>query len=102
MNNLYTTSSLLKFIFADRTACTAFGTDLDNLIRYVDGEIKKIARKFRINKMAVNLSKTNFPVAGLIPTVTPRYCTITTRNALRSTQKNSCISHWRVKSSRLR
>jgi hypothetical protein len=87
MNNLYVTSSLLKFIFADKTAYTASGTDLDNLIHYVDGEMKKMARKFHVNEMAVNLSKTKVPVAGLIPTVTPRYCTITTRNALRSTKK---------------
>jgi hypothetical protein len=60
INDLYAASSLLKFMFADDTACTASGSNLDNLIISVNGEIKKLARWFRANKMAVNVSKTKF------------------------------------------
>jgi hypothetical protein len=60
INDLYNASSLLKFMFADDTACVASNTNLDNLITYVNEELKKVARWFRANKMAVNVSKTKF------------------------------------------
>jgi hypothetical protein len=47
-------------MFPDDTACTASGSNLDNLINSVNGEIKKLARWFHPNKIAVNVSKTKF------------------------------------------
>jgi hypothetical protein len=47
-------------MFADDTAGLAKGDNLTNLVTYVNDEIKKIARWFRANKMAVNVSKTKY------------------------------------------
>jgi ribonuclease P/MRP protein subunit RPP40 len=54
INDIYNASSLAKFMFADDTACVASNANLDNLVECVNGEIKKIARWFCSNKMAVN------------------------------------------------
>jgi hypothetical protein len=45
-------------MFADDTAGLAKGDNLPNLFAHVNTEIKKIARWFRANKMAVNVGKT--------------------------------------------
>jgi hypothetical protein len=47
-------------MFADDTAGLAKGDNLTNLFSYVNDEIKKIARWFRANKMAVNVGKTKY------------------------------------------
>jgi hypothetical protein len=49
-------------MFADDTAGLASGENLPDLFKYVNVEIKKIARWFRANKMAVNVGKTKFIV----------------------------------------
>jgi hypothetical protein len=45
-------------MFAEDTACVANNTNLDNLITYVNEELKQVVRWIRANKMAVNVSKT--------------------------------------------
>jgi hypothetical protein len=47
-------------MFADDTACVANNHNLKDLITYVNDELKKVARWFRANKMAVNVGKTKF------------------------------------------
>jgi hypothetical protein len=47
-------------MFADDTARLASNSNLSELITHVNVEIKKIARWFRANKIAVNVSKTKF------------------------------------------
>jgi hypothetical protein len=47
-------------MFADDTACVASNHNLKDLITYVNDELKKVARWFRANKMAVNVGKTKF------------------------------------------
>jgi hypothetical protein len=47
-------------MFADDTACVASGHNLQDLVSFVNTEIKKIAGWFRANRMAVNVSKTKF------------------------------------------
>jgi hypothetical protein len=47
-------------MFADDTASLAKGDNLSILFANVNAEIKKIARWFRANKMALNVSKTKF------------------------------------------
>jgi hypothetical protein len=47
-------------MFADDTAGLAKGENLTNLFSFVNEEIKKIARWFHANKMAVNVSKTKY------------------------------------------
>jgi hypothetical protein len=58
INDLYSASNLFKLMFADDTAGLACGDNLPELFNFVDVEIKKIARWFRANKMAVNVGKT--------------------------------------------
>jgi hypothetical protein len=41
INDLYNASSLLKFMLADDTACVASNTNLDDLITFVNEELKK-------------------------------------------------------------
>jgi hypothetical protein len=47
-------------MFADDTVGLAKGDNLPNLFAYVNTEIKKIARWFRANKMAVNVGQTKY------------------------------------------
>ena len=47
-------------MFADDTACLACDENIENLFSYANDELSKIARWFRANKMAVNVSKTKF------------------------------------------
>jgi hypothetical protein len=60
INDLPLSTSLLSFLFADDTSCTASDKNLPNLINHVNTELQKIANWFRANKMAVNISKTKF------------------------------------------
>ncbi len=46
INDLYLASSLLKFMFADDTACTASNSNLNELILHVNNELKKVAGCF--------------------------------------------------------
>jgi hypothetical protein len=47
-------------MFLDDTECVASDTNLDNLVNNVNDKLKGVARWFRANKMAVNVSKTKF------------------------------------------
>ncbi len=47
-------------MFADDTAGLACNDNLTELVSHVNGELKKVARWFRANKMAVNVSKTKY------------------------------------------
>jgi hypothetical protein len=60
INDLYGASDLYKLMFADDTAGLASGDNLPDLFNFVNNEIKKIARWFRANKMAVNVGKTKY------------------------------------------
>jgi hypothetical protein len=53
INYLYSASSLLKFMFADDTACIASDNNLDNLMNSVNNKLKKVARWFRFKKRLV-------------------------------------------------
>jgi hypothetical protein len=60
INDLYNCTNLFTLLFADDTAGLKSGSDLNELIREVNCEIKKIAKWFRANKMAVNVGKTKY------------------------------------------
>jgi hypothetical protein len=47
-------------MFADDTACLAKNRNLNELVNYCNDELTKLARWFRANRMAVNVSKTKF------------------------------------------
>ena len=60
INDLHTVTTLLALLFADDTAGLKSGLNLNELIADVNVEINKLANWFRINKMAVNVSKTKY------------------------------------------
>jgi hypothetical protein len=60
INDIYTATDLATFLFADDTSCLAEHKNLNTLINYVNTELQKLAVWFKANKMAVNVSKTNY------------------------------------------
>ena len=60
INDFWTATKLFSVLFADDTTCLAKGTNLNDLILYVNAELQKIANWFRSNKMALNTSKTKY------------------------------------------
>jgi hypothetical protein len=60
INDIFNASSLATFLFADDTTCLAENPNLQDLITYVNTELNKLAVWFKANKMAVNVSKTNY------------------------------------------
>ena len=60
INDLFTTTNLATYLFADDTSCLAEDSDLDTLINYVNTELQKISNWFDSNKMALNISKTKY------------------------------------------
>jgi hypothetical protein len=60
INDIYNATDLATFLFADDTSCLAEHKDLRTLINYVNTELQKLAVWFKANKMAVNVTKTNY------------------------------------------
>jgi Reverse transcriptase (RNA-dependent DNA polymerase) len=60
INDLYYCTNLFSLLFADDTAGLKSGVNLQQLIAETNTELKKIAKWFRANKMAVNVSKTKY------------------------------------------
>ena len=65
VNDLYNVSSYLKSIlFADDTSFFFEGSDLLEMCTNVSTEMNKLYTWFKVNKLSLNLSKTNFMVFG--------------------------------------
>jgi hypothetical protein len=60
INDIFSATDLATFLFADDTSCLAEHKNLHDLIIYVNSELRKLANWFRSNRMAVNISKTNY------------------------------------------
>jgi hypothetical protein len=61
INDIYKTSSLLKFIlFADDTTIIFSARSLSELTDTVNSELKVVADWFRVNKLSLNIAKTNY------------------------------------------
>ncbi len=60
INDIHCATELATFLFADDTSCLAEHNNLQTLITYVNAELQKLATLFKVNKMAVNVSKTNY------------------------------------------
>jgi Reverse transcriptase (RNA-dependent DNA polymerase) len=60
INDLYHCTNLFSLLFADDTAGLKSGANLQQLIDETNVELKKIAKWFRANKMAVNVGKTKY------------------------------------------
>jgi hypothetical protein len=59
-NDFWNASTLFSVLFADDTTSLAKGRVLRDLVEYVNIELQKIAQWYRVNKMAVNTSKTKY------------------------------------------
>jgi len=60
INDFCNCTSLFTTLFADDGTCLAKNKNLNELIKYVNDELHKIANWFLSNKMAINTSKTKF------------------------------------------
>ena len=61
INDLCKVSKILKFVlFADDTNLFASGPDLKIVCKVINDELVKISAWFRVNKLSLNISKTNF------------------------------------------
>ena len=58
--DIYRSTELATFLFADDTTCLAEHKNLDTLINKVNTELQKLATWFKANKMAVNVKKTQY------------------------------------------
>ena len=65
INDLPAASNLMSFLFADDTTFLATGPNLQNLIVFVNHELRKINEFFRANKLLLHNSKTNFMVFNI-------------------------------------
>jgi hypothetical protein len=61
LSMIFILSLLFSALFADNTICLSKGKKLKDLIGFVKSELQK-GMWFRANKMAVNISKTQFIV----------------------------------------
>jgi hypothetical protein len=60
INDIFNASDLFLPLFADDTSGLAENKNLNDLITFVNSELKKLANWFQSNKMAVNISKTKY------------------------------------------
>ena len=62
INDLPECSTLLALLFADDTTLLASGDNIDDLIIYVNEELRKIVTFFRANKLSLHPAKTQFMI----------------------------------------
>ncbi len=60
INDIYSATKLATFLFADDTTCLAEHKNLNELINFVNVELNKLSSWVRANKMAINVTKTNY------------------------------------------
>ena len=65
INDIVNSSEVLRFIlFADDTNIFYSGSNADELFRIVNHELVHVVRWFKVNRLSVNLKKTNFVIFG--------------------------------------
>ena len=65
INDMCNVSSLIKsIVFADDTNLFYSGKDLTEVCKTVSKELDKLCRWFQVNKLSLNIAKTNFMVFG--------------------------------------
>ena len=61
INDIVNSSNLFRFsLFADDTVATLSGKNLQTLVSSVNREISNVSLWFKVNKLSLNLSKTNY------------------------------------------
>ncbi len=68
INDLPLCTTLLALLFADDTTLLASGSNLPELINYVNDELYKISTYYRNNKLALHPQKTQFMLISNSPT----------------------------------
>jgi hypothetical protein len=65
VNDIVNVSTILKFVlFADDTTITYSHKDIGNQYDVINKELEKVNNWFKVNKLSVNASKTNFMLLG--------------------------------------
>ena len=65
INDLHNVSKILNFIlFADDTNIFLSGKNLDEICNVMTSELKKLDTWFKVNKLSLNVSKTNYMIFG--------------------------------------
>ena len=65
INDIVNSSKFLRFIlFADDTNIFYSGSNTDELFRVINQELAHVVRWFKVNRLSVNLKKTNFVIFG--------------------------------------
>ena len=61
INDIVNSSMVLAFVlFADDTNIVLSHTNLNEVIKTLNAELKKVSSRFKCNKLSLNISKTNF------------------------------------------
>ena len=65
INDICNTSNVLKFIlFADDTNSFCTGSNLKEICQVITSELEKLNLWFSLNKLSLNVTKTNYMVFG--------------------------------------
>jgi len=65
VNDIVNVSTILKFVlFADDTTITYSHKNIDSQYGIINEELKKVSNWFKVNKLSVNATKTNFMLLG--------------------------------------
>jgi Reverse transcriptase (RNA-dependent DNA polymerase) len=62
INDIFNCTQLSMFLFADDTNALAQHENLNELIKFCNTELQKLAMWFKANKLAINVSKTKFMI----------------------------------------
>ena len=83
INDIQNCSNFLYFIlFADDTNVIASDPDWENLIKKLTAELQKLSEWFAINKLSLNIKKTNFMIFGSKRILNKNFKLIINREAL--------------------
>ena len=65
INDIYKVSQVFKYIpFADDTNLLRCDRDLNELVRMINGGLEQLQTWFSVNKLSLNISKTNYMIFG--------------------------------------
>ena len=62
VSDLHTATKLFTWLLVEDTCCLTSGKNLEDLIKFCDAELQKIASWFSANKLAVNVGKCKYIV----------------------------------------
>ena len=91
VNDITFTSNVLDFIlFADDTTILYSHKDIDSQVNVVNEELREVSNWFKVNKLSVNASKTNYMILG-----TPHMTLVKVRKDLNVSLNNTTLERVR-------